>query len=241
MKTKLLALAVLAAYLPLQISSAGAHGIWVAQRTDQLTIVYGHLAEDGAYETKKVKSVVAKTANGEARDVKLNVGEKNVTMTVPDDVAVLSTTFDNGFWIKGPDAKWQNVGKLQVPGGTESHQPLKYNTHILKSVGSGLKPTGAPLEIVPLVDPIALKIGDDLPVQVLLNGKPLPGAELINDYINNAESKITADADGRVTLKVTSAGLNVVGVEFTEKTPNNADVDEIFNFATLSYTLPHVE
>ena len=234
-------LAALISNMSLPISNASAHGIWVAQRTDQLTIVYGHLAEDGAYETKKVESVVGKTATDEARDVKLNVGEKNVGLVVSDDVAVLTTTFDNGFWIKGPDEKWQNVGKMQVPGGTESHQPLKYNTHILKSVGSGLKPTGAPLEIVPLVDPIALKIGDELPVQVLLNGKPLPGAEVINDYLNNAEAKITADAEGKAVLKVTSAGLNVVGVEFTEKTPNNADVDEIFNFATLSYTLPHVE
>ena len=241
MKIQLLMASVFAAHLISLTNQASAHGIYLAQRTDELTVVYGHLAIDGAYETKKVKSVEGVTAAGDKRAINLTVGEKNVKLSVPDDVVVLSTVFDNGFWIKGQDGKWQNVGKQQVAGGTESHQPLKYNTHILKSPGQALKPTGAPFEIVPLVDPTALKLGADLPVQVFLNGKPLAGAGVINDYINNAEAVTKADGEGKVTLKVTSAGLNVIGVEFTEKTPSNADVDEIFNFATLSYTLPHVE
>ena len=241
MKIRMLMAGVLAAHLVSLTNNAAAHGIWLAQRTDELTVVYGHLAEDGGYETKKVKSVEGFTATGEKRAITLAPSEKNVKLTAPDDVVVLSTVFDNGFWIKSPDGKWQNVGKQQVAGGTESHQPLKYNTHILKSPGQALKPTGAPLEIAPLTDPTALKLGDDLPVQVYQNGKPFAGAGVINDYLNNAEAVTKADADGKVTLKVTSAGLNVIGVEFTEKTPTNADVDEIFNFATLSYTLPHVE
>ena len=241
MKIQMLIAGVLAAHLVSLTNTAGAHGIWLAQRTDELTVVYGHLAEDGAYKAKKVKSIEGFTATGEKRAITLALSEKNVKLTAPDDVVVLSTVFDNGFWIKGADGKWQNVGKQQVAGGTESHQPLKYNTHILKSPGIALKPTGAPLEIVPLTDPIALKLGDDLPVQVYLNGKPLAGASVINDYINNAEAVTKADGEGKATLKVTSAGLNVIGVEFSEKTPTNPDVDEIFNFATLSYTLPHVE
>jgi hypothetical protein len=48
-------------------SSAGAHEAWVAQRTDALTIVYGHLAEDGACETRKVKPVEGITATGERK------------------------------------------------------------------------------------------------------------------------------------------------------------------------------
>jgi nickel transport protein len=220
---------------------AGAHGIWVAQRTDELTIVYGHLAEDGAYETKKVKSIEGINAAGEKRSVPLVPGQNNVKFTAPEDAIVLSTTFDNGFWIKGPDGKWQNVGKVQVPRGTESHQPLKYNTHILKPLAGAMKPTGVALEVVPLVDPIGLKFGADLPVQVYLNGAPYAAATVINDYINNAHATTKADADGKVTLKVTSAGLNVIGVEHTEKTPDNADVDEIYYMSTLSFVLPHVE
>jgi len=220
---------------------AHAHGIWVAQRTDELTVVYGHLAEDGAYETKKVKSVEGITASGDRRQIAVVAAEKNVSLKVPDDVVVLTTTFDNGFWIKGADGKWQNVGKQQVPGGMDSHQPLKFNTHVLKPLTVAMKPTGTALEIVPLVDPIGLKLGDDLPVQVLLQGKPYADAAVINDYINNAAATATADAEGKVVLKVTSAGLNVIAVEHTQRTPDNADVDELYLMSTLSFTLPHVE
>lgn len=241
MKTRLFAAAGLSLALFLPMTNAATHGIWVAQRTGDLTIVYGHLAEDEAYETKKVKSVEGFTAAGAQRPVVLVPGDKNVTLKVPEDVAVLATRFDNGFWIKAADGQWQNVGKKQVPGGTESHQPLKYNLHILGPVRAPLKPTGAALEILPLVDPTGLKVGDPLPVQVLFKGAPYAGALVINDYVNNAEVTTPAGADGRVTLKVTSAGLNVVAVEHTEKTPDNADVDEVYSMATLSYTLPHVE
>ena len=241
MKNKIFMAGLLSAILAQSIGQVNAHGIWVAQRTDELTIVYGHLAEDGAYEPKKVKSVEGITATGEKRSIATVLGEKNVKFVAPDDVVVLSTSFDNGFWIKGPDSKWQNVGKMQVPGGTESHHPLKHNTHVLKALPSAMKPTGATLEIVPLVNPIGLKFGDALPVQVLFKGQPYADAAVINDYINNAPTTIKSGADGKVTLKVSSAGLNVVAVEYTEKTPGNADVDEIYYMSTLSYVLPHVE
>jgi uncharacterized GH25 family protein len=232
---------VLALALTLPLNNAFAHGIWVAQRVGDLTIVYGHLAEDEAYETKKVKSVEAFSAGGMKLPVTVVPSPKNVTLQASDDVAVLVTRFDNGFWIKGADGQWQNVGKKQVPGGTESHQPLKFNTHVLKPLATPLKLTGAALEIVPLVDPVGLNLGDPLPVQVYLNGKPYAGAEVINDYLNNAHATVKAGADGKVVLKVTSAGLNVVAVEHTQATPSNPDVDELYLMATLSYVLPHVE
>jgi nickel transport protein len=241
MKSRFLAISTLLFGTMLATNTTNAHGIWVAQRTGELTIVYGHLAEDSAYETKKVKSVEGITVTGERRQIPLTAGQKNVTFTAPEDAVVLATKFDNGFWIKGPDDKWQNVGKAQIPGGTGSHQPLKYNTHILKPLVFPMKPTGAAFEIVPLVDPIGLKLGNDLPVQVYFNGTPLAEAKIINDYINNAEATIKADANGKAVLKVTSAGLNVVAAEHTEKTPGNADVDEIYYMSTLTYVLPHVE
>jgi len=209
------------------------HGIWLAQRTDTLAVVYGHLAEDGAYEPQKVKSVVGYAANGEKVDVDVIPGEKSVGLAPPEGALVLATTFDNGFWIKDAGGAWQNVGKTDVPGGTESHHPLKFNTHILGNLAGAPWETGAELEIVPLVDPIDLHKGDDLPVQVYLHGKPFAGAEVINDYQNDAHVTATADAEGKVVLKVMSEGLNVIAVEATHKTPEDLNVDEVYYNATL--------
>lgn len=168
-------------------------------------------------------------------------GEKNVVLAPQNDVVILATAFDNGFWIKDSGGAWQNVGKKDVPDGTESHHPLKFNTHILGNLTGEPRQTGATLEIVPMVDPISLQRGDDLPVQIYFHGKPLAGAEVINDYLNNAHVTVTANAEGKAVLKVTSEGLNVIALEATEKTPDDVNADEIYYNATLSFSLPHVE
>ena len=224
-------------------SVALGHGIWFTQRTGDLTLVFGHGAQDLAYEADKVKSVVSVSQNGERRDVELIRNLKNVNLSAVKDAVALVTFFDNGSWIKNGDGKWQNVGKLQVAGGSESHRAVKYNTHLAGKSRGPIKPTGAALEIVPLRDPMSLKLGAALPVQVLLFGKPYKNARLRADYLGRPGEKTTTstDAQGKVTLRIATDALNVISVEFDEKTPNHPDVDEISHLATLSFVLPHKE
>jgi hypothetical protein len=78
---------------------------------------------------------------------------------------------------------------------------------------------------------------------VLLDGAPLAGVQVINDYLNRA-NEVTdgaTDANGMIDLVVTSEGLNVVGLEHTSALTDDPDVNELFLFSTLSFTLPHVE
>jgi uncharacterized GH25 family protein len=236
------ALAALAALACLP-TLAAAHGIWIAQRVDQPTIVYGHGSEDGAYDPAKVTGVTGITATGARVPVLAMAGTSNVTLDIPEGVVAVATTFDNGFWIKDSSGSWQNVGKRQVPDGTEAHHPLKYNTHLAGHFDGALAPWGAMLEIVPQSDPAALAYGDDYVVQVLLDGQPLKDVAVINDYINLPQvvTPAVTDDNGMITLRVTSAGLNVVGVEHSAKVTDDPDTDELFLFSTLSFTLPHVE
>lgn len=224
-------------------SVASAHGVWLAERTDEMAVVYGHGAEDDAYDPSKVTSVIGIAADGSSVPVEVLPHERNATVTLPEGIVAAVTTFDNGFWIKDAAGEWQNVGKQQVPGGTESHHPLKFGTHIVGGFEGPLAPTGATMEIVPQVDPTQLAIGDSYQVQVLLDGAPLAGVQLINDYLSRPSQVTTAatDADGMIDLVVTSEGLNVVGLEHTTPLVDDPDVDELFLFSTLSFTLPHVE
>jgi nickel transport protein len=237
-----LAIAALSAVTCLPTVSA-AHGIWIAQRVDQPTIVYGHGSEDGAYDPAKVTQSLGLTAMGEQVPVVLMAHVSNVTVEIPEGIVAMATTFDNGFWIKDSSGDWQNVGKREVPDGTEAHHPLKYNTHLVGHFDGALMPWGATLEIVPQADPAALAYGDVYDVQILLNGEPLPGVAVINDYINLPQvvTPDVTDDNGMITLKVTSAGLNVVGVEHSQMLTDDPDTDELFLFSTLSFTLPHVE
>ena len=219
------------------------HGIWFTQRTGELTLVFGHGAQDLAYDVDKVKSVVSIGANGERRDIEFARGMKNVNVSSVNETVALVTFFDNGSWIKNADGKWQNVGKLQVAGGSESHRAVKYNTHLVAKLNGPPKPTGATLEIVPLRDPMSLKVGDALPLQVLLFGKPYKNAKLRADYVGRPGEKTTmsTDAQGKMTLRIASDALNVIAVEFDEKTPRHPDVDEVSHVATLSFVLWHKE
>jgi uncharacterized GH25 family protein len=237
MRSHFLALAVLLA----GTAGANAHGAWVAQRHGDLAVVYGHGAGDDAYKPEKVTAAKAATAAGEAREVRIVPQAKNALLDVPKDAATLTVVFDNGFWTKGADGKYVNKGKRDVPGGQGTSHSLKTNTTILAK-GTAPKAQGLPLEIVPLVDPLSLKMGDDLPVRVLYQGRPLSGVSLYPDYVNDghAESGKT-DADGRVTLFVRNDGLNVIGVSHSVPAPDHPDVDRVGLFATLSFTLPHGE
>jgi nickel transport protein len=222
-------------------SAAHAHGIWTAQRHGDLAIVYGHGAGDDAYKPEKVKSAVSYLASGEKRDSKVLHQAKNALVEPAQDAVALTVILDNGIWTKGPDDKSVNKPKSQVPGAQSASHSIKINTTILKS-GASLKPTGQGLEIVALADPMTLKMGDDLPVQVFADGKPLAGVPLYVDYVNDGHAQSNkTDQDGKVTLFVRNDGLNVIGVSHIKKTTGNAEINQVSYFATLSFTLPHGE
>jgi uncharacterized GH25 family protein len=222
-------------------NAAHAHGIWTAQRHGDLAVVYGHGAGDDAYEPGKVKSAVSHLASGETRDSKILHQAKNALIDPAPDAVALTVTFDNSVWTKEANGKSVNKPKSQVTDAQSASHSIKINTTILKT-GAPLKPTGLGLEIVPLVDPLSLKMGDDLPVQVFSGGKPLAGLPLYVDYVNDGHAQSTkTDADGKVTLFVRNDGLNVIGVSYAKSMPNNAEIDQTSYFATLSFTLPHGE
>ncbi len=223
-------------------NSASAHAVWFAERHGKTVLVYGHGGTDEAYDPAKLKLVTARKADGSAIDLKKEVQVDHVLLTLPENAAIISGFFDNGFWSKGGDGKWVNEPKNKVAGATESGQYLKYITTILRPLGKAPEPQGLALEVVAQSDPLTLKAGDDLVIQVLANGKPVEGAEVTAEYTTgDNDPKLKTDQDGKTTIKIRNQGINVVVAERTEKTPGNADADEIGYTAALSFTLVHGE
>ncbi len=235
---------ILAALPLLWLAPAGAaaHGIWLAERAGALAIVYGVGPQDEAYKPEKVTSIVARSGAGEARPAKIAPQKSHALIEAPKDAALFAVALDNGFWSKGADGKWVNQPKSAVPNAQSSSRSLKFNTHILAATGGAPKPTGAALEILPLADVFKLKPGDDLTVQVLFEGKPLPNVALYPDYVNDANAKsVKTDADGKAKLFVKNNGLNVIGVSHAKPTPDDKDADRLSYFATLSFLIAFVE
>lgn len=68
------------------------------------------------------------------------------------------------------------------------------------------EPLGLGLEIVPLVDPTALRAGDALEVRLLKDGRPLAGLALRASRASAKAAFATTDADGHARFTLDAAG-----------------------------------
>ncbi|NIM90970.1 MAG: DUF4198 domain-containing protein [Candidatus Aminicenantes bacterium] len=84
---------------------------------------------------------------------------------------------------------------------------------------TSIKPLGFPIEIIPRVNPYELKLGDDLEVTVLFQGKPLSNAEIAWSYPGRGEefagSKKT-DENGLAAIPLVKAGPYVIRLTHME-------------------------
>ncbi len=238
MQKLLRAVLLSASLLTLFAERANAHAVWVAQRLDELAVILGHGVSDESYDTGKVKDVKAMTAQGAAAKVEVEVRAKNVVLKPADDAAVVSLVFDNGFWTQKADGEWVNEGKSKYPGAKSGGHYVKHVVSVLKPLAGEAKPQGLALELVPLSDPLAKKAGDTLKVRLLLDGKPLSGAELTPDYASDPDGKgPMTDAKGEADIVVRNNGLNVIVANHTVKLTGDPEADEIGHTATLSFMI----
>ncbi len=69
---------------------------------------------------------------------------------------------------------------------------------------------GLKLEITPMENPYAKKVGDQLAFQVMFDGKPLAGKTAFADNRNGQTQKMTTDREGKITVKLDRSGLWLV-------------------------------
>lgn len=98
------------------------------------------------------------------------------------------------------------------------------------------EPVGIALEIVPAKDPTTLRAGDELPVRVLHNGKPLSGFSLYAVAAGMAKAVMrTTDQDGRATFTLTAPGPWLLkGTLIEPSTAAETDWQGLFTTLTVS-------
>lgn len=102
------------------------------------------------------------------------------------------------------------------------------------------RPVGLSLEIVPDKNPYTLPAGQDLPVHVLYDGKPLAGALV---KLTNLEFDVRpvavhlSDAQGRASFSFPRTGTWLINVIWTKPITGNpkADFDTTFSSLTFGY------
>lgn len=219
-----------------------AHGAWLAERTGEPTVIYGHGSHDDDYDAKKVKILKGFDKKGNAKTIKKKVTDKNVSLVIADDVTYVGFVFDNGYWSKNKQDKWENKPKTEVKGATEGGHYIK-NAIAVVSKKAMVKPIKElALQIVPLENPLKKQAGDKLAIQLLLNGKPVEGVSIIRDFVNMSHEKnAKTDKEGKASIVIRNQGLNVIGASYTEKLTGNPKADKNGYAATLSFELEHLD
>lgn len=133
----------------------------------------------------------------------------------------------------------------------EKHAPgrerySKYAKALMLSGGPtalGTKPVGFPVEIIPLRNPYELRLGDTLPVQVIVRGKPAQDLQVEIAWVPagavRGEKKIAGrtDAEGRLQFPVDVRGIWRVHTIWMErcKEPTVADWESFW--ASMTFEL----
>lgn len=66
---------------------------------------------------------------------------------------------------------------------------------------------GMKLEIMPLENPYAKKVGDKIKFQILFDGKPLANRTVFADNRDSETQRMMTGADGKITVKIDRSGL----------------------------------
>jgi len=233
---KLFRLVTAMSILAASATAVAAHGVWVAERWGDLGVIYGHGAEDSPYDPSKVTSAKAIDESGAPIELEAKADGDRVWLMGTTEPAVILIDFDNGFWSKASDGNWVNEPKSKVPGATEAGHYVKHNISLIHLHGDIPPLPAQTLQIVPLANPSEMKAGDTLRVRVMFEGKPLAGAKLMADYINDSETaSAESDAEGKAEIVIRNNGLNVIAISHELPLTGDPDADTIGYFATLRF------
>ncbi|MDO5091581.1 MAG: DUF4198 domain-containing protein [Cardiobacteriaceae bacterium] len=217
---------------------AHAHASWIAERLDQPTIIYGHGGEDNAYGDKTISHLTGLDKDGKVIALDMEKHAHNVSLKAGDEHYAAAYVIDNGYWTKDADGKWHNQPKHAVANAASASHSIKTALGILRE-GSKIDPAALPdlkLLIVPLGDVAHSHMGDKIGVQVLFEGKPLAGAKIIGDYVNDSDNTVaTTDADGKAEIAVRNHGWNVFATGHKVELKDDQNADALSYTATLSF------
>lgn len=231
-----------AAALATIAASAQAHGIWFAQRAKQIALIYG-IGADDLEMTKRLPQVESVTAyDGDFHPIKasLRVAGPIVLTDTDSQPALVAAVMPYGIWSRVGTGEFEKKTLEEMPNATVSTKNIKYALAIVGPLNKPIPPLpGMTLQIVP-VGPIPKVLGRPLTYRVLYNGKPVAGAKLINDMINDPDARdLVTGANGTVTMPVRNQGLNVIRAVYVGPSDQPKLYRQVEHTATLAFTLAH--
>ncbi len=219
-----------------------AHGIWFAQRATQTALIYGVGADDldAVKRQPLIQSVAGFDETLQPVATSLRAAGPLLLVDSDGEPAVLAAVLFNGIWSKTPDGEWIKKGRDEVPNAVVSEKNFKYAVQLRAPLQAPLPSLpGHTLQIIPQ-GALPILLGKPLKLRVQFQGKPVAGARVLADYVNDPDAKpLRTAADGSVVIKVRNQGLNVVTAIYDGPSDEPSKADKMEHLATLSFTLPH--
>ncbi|MBW4050050.1 MAG: DUF4198 domain-containing protein [Proteobacteria bacterium] len=227
----------------LMAPAANAHAVWFAQHGGRLAFIFGLGADDldMVKRLPHVTSVDGYDASWKPVPTRLEADGPLVVVDSKPTLAVVTAAMDYGIWSKPPHGDWVNKGRDEVPNATLSEKNYKFAIHILGALDKPIPAlANQALEVVPIGATLPTLKGQPLELRVLLHGKPVSGAHVLRDFVNDPDSNAnTTGTDGTVTIRVRNQGLNVISATYDGPPENPKKEDRVEYEATLSFVLPH--
>ena len=248
----------LSAFLLLSGASVSmAHEIWAIAENPQegqplvAVLGYGHDFPNGEEiaEARLPIFFPLQVIDAKGQEMALKPGDKNFKAVTEKSVEkgtyMILTGYKPTFWSKGPEGSVMKP-KNEVPGATTCERYSRAAKGIINIGGAAddfvTKPVGTKLEIVPLVNPGKVKVGQDFPIQVLNDGKPLSRAQVKGITEGNRLAEAgnrdffgITDKDGKLTMIPMKSGAWTLAVEVKADFPDKAVCDDEAGDATLTF------
>ncbi|HET9628944.1 MAG TPA: DUF4198 domain-containing protein [Novosphingobium sp.] len=222
--------------------SAEAHGIWFAQRAKQLALIYGIGADDLEMVKRLPQVEKIEAYDADYHPIKATARVSGPVVLIDSDAqpTVVAAVMPYGIWSRVGTGEFEKKTLKEMPNATVSTHNIKYAVAIVGPLSKPLAALpGQTVQIVP-AGPIPTTLGTPLKYVVLYNGKPVAGAKVINDMVNDPDAKeVETGADGSVTLPVRNQGLNVIRAVYVGPTDQPELYRQVEHTATLAFTLAH--
>ena len=208
-----------------------AHDAWVEPgRGPVYKVLYGHKVPE-TYPAGKLTELKVMDANQKELKYSRIPTKKGVNIKVNEGApALFALTFDNGYWVK-VNGESKNVRLSKMPTGTDPAHPIKYSKTIMNWLPWMTKPLGQKFELVPVAIDGTPKVGSQLQLQLLLDGKPLSGQIIENN--SNEEGPLT-DANGMVYVTVVK-GINRFANDYNIDQTTDPDAKRLSLTAVLVF------
>ena len=213
-----------------------AHDFFIEKKDGAYYVVSGHENNWEAYDPTRIKEVKAFNEKGREVAAKVSTLKGGVSIAADENIAAIIVFMDNGFWVNST-VGWKNITKREAKEQslqlTENGESYKYGKYIEIWSKKFRKPLGTKMEVVPLSNPLALKQGDTLKVQLLLDGKPLPNSPI---SLKGSPGEIgKTDKNGIARIPIGKAGQTFISASTQVPYKDNPDADQLYLKATLAF------